>query len=113
MISSRGEWGLLCVCVRMCVCFDVSVLRDCDCVCVCVCRRAKIAALEPAVKERYKEERIEKEARLAEMEASKASNMIEHAADIHSRPAREWFMTQKQKQELKDATKLAVTVRIS
>lgn len=74
-------------------------------------RKAEITKLEPAVRERYKEERLEKEARIAEMEANKASNLIEHEDEIHARPARSWFMTEKEKQSLKEATKLAVTVR--
>jgi hypothetical protein len=78
---------------------------------VCERRKAKIRAQEPAVRERYKQERIEKEARIAEMEANKAANMIEHEDEIQARPARSWFMSGTQKQALKDATKFAVTVR--
>jgi hypothetical protein len=43
------------------------------------------------------EEKQEKAFRLAEMEATKAGNIIEHEAEIYSRPKREWFLTNKQK----------------
>jgi len=43
--------------------------------------------------------------RKAEMEANKLGNMIIHKEDIESRPARTWFITQQQKQEIKDNAK--------
>lgn len=36
--------------------------------------------------------------RQAEMEVKKGQNMIEHEAEIYSRPARTWFQTGKEKQ---------------
>lgn len=35
--------------------------------------------------------------RQAEMQLKKGQNMIEHEAEIHSRPARTWFQTEKEK----------------
>jgi ATP-dependent RNA helicase DDX27 len=37
--------------------------------------------------------------RRAEMELKKGQNMIEHEAEIFSRPARTWFQTAREKQE--------------
>ena len=34
------------------------------------------------------------------MEANKAENMIEHEAEIYSRPARTWFQTERQKKQV-------------
>lgn len=38
--------------------------------------------------------------RKAEMEVTKAENMIEHGAEIFAKPARTWFQTQRQKEEV-------------
>ncbi|KAF9229305.1 DEAD-domain-containing protein, partial [Gyrodon lividus] len=43
------------------------------------------------------EEKEEKQIRQAEMELKKGQNMIEHEAEIFSRPARTWFQTEKEK----------------
>eukprot|EP00658_Telonema_sp_P-2_P060969 TRINITY_DN49741_c0_g1_i1.p1 TRINITY_DN49741_c0_g1~~TRINITY_DN49741_c0_g1_i1.p1 ORF type:complete len:309 (+),score=100.25 TRINITY_DN49741_c0_g1_i1:116-1042(+) len=59
--------------------------------------RAKIDAIERDVIEVMKSERIEKEIRQAEMQASKANNMMEHAAEIYSRPAKKWFQSSQEK----------------
>ena len=45
------------------------------------------------------EEREERQLRKAEMEMTKAENMVEHGAEIFSKPARTWFQSQRQKQE--------------
>ncbi|KAG6879285.1 nucleolar DEAD-box protein required for synthesis of 60S ribosomal subunit [Termitomyces sp. T32_za158] len=44
-----------------------------------------------------RDEREEKEIRKAEMELKKGENMVEHEAEIYSRPARTWFQTGKEK----------------
>lgn len=69
--------------------------------------KTKLRALQPDYYARLKEERVEKEARLAEMEANKATNLITHAEDIVARPARSWFQSETQKQVLKTATREA------
>jgi ATP-dependent RNA helicase DDX27 len=56
------------------------------------------------VEQRLQEERVEKEERLAMMEANKASNMMEHADEIKARPARSWFQTEKEKQQTRVLT---------
>ncbi|GAA5837176.1 hypothetical protein JCM9279_005608 [Rhodotorula babjevae] len=57
--------------------------------------------LEPEVKAVYQEEREEKEFRRGNMELTKASNLLEHEAEIKSRPARSWFQSQTQKDAAK------------
>ncbi|GAA5898184.1 hypothetical protein JCM8208_000174 [Rhodotorula glutinis] len=57
--------------------------------------------LEPEVKAVYQEEREEKEFRRGNMELTKASNLLEHEAEIKSRPARTWFQSQTQKDAAK------------
>ena len=39
----------------------------------------------------------------AEMEANKASNMMEHREEIYSRPARSWFQTEAQRKQTREA----------
>jgi len=56
-----------------------------------------IENLENDVSKILAEEREEKEIRKAEMEATKAANMLEHEAEIFARPARTWFQSQSQK----------------
>ena len=43
--------------------------------------------------------------RKAEMELKKGQNMIEHEAEIFSRPARTWFQTTKEKQKAEGSFK--------
>jgi ATP-dependent RNA helicase DDX27 len=64
----------------------------------------KIKSLEPHVEEVYQAESVAKMDRIAEMEAVKAQNLIEHADEIKSRPQREWFASTKEKNQTKLAT---------
>lgn len=59
----------------------------------------KIQALEPHVEEVMQAEAIARTDRIAEMEAIRAQNLIEHADDIKNRPAREWFTSNQEKQK--------------
>ena len=43
------------------------------------------------------EEREERELRRAEMEATKAENMVEHGAEIAARPPKTWFQSTREK----------------
>ena len=54
---------------------------------------------------RAQEEREERELRRAELQVAKAENMIEHEAEIFSRPARTWFQTTREKHQLARAEK--------
>jgi len=62
---------------------------------------AKIEALESHVEEVLQAEAVAKMDRLAEMEATRAQNIIEHSGEINSRPKKEWFATNKEKQDAK------------
>ncbi|CAD5164192.1 unnamed protein product [Musa acuminata subsp. malaccensis] len=54
------------------------------------------------------EEREERALRKAEMEATKAENMIMHKEEIFSRPKRTWFATEKEKKALAKAAKASL-----
>jgi ATP-dependent RNA helicase DDX27 len=69
--------------------------------------RAWIDSLGDAVKSVLKEERQEKEMRMAEMELAKAGNLLKHSDDIYSRPARTWFQSTKQKAEAREGSRAA------
>ena len=43
-------------------------------------------------------EHEDKALRIAEMEANKAANVLEHSEEIYSRPARSWFQTSQEKE---------------
>ncbi|KAL3941047.1 MAG: hypothetical protein SGBAC_004529 [Bacillariaceae sp.] len=64
---------------------------------------AKIASLEDHVEEVLQAEAIARMDRIAEMEASRAQNIIEHADEINSRPQRQWFASEKEKKMTKEA----------
>lgn len=63
----------------------------------------KIKSLESHVEEVIQAEAVAKLDRIAEMEAIKAQNIIEHADEIKSRPRREWFASNTQKESIKAA----------
>jgi ATP-dependent RNA helicase DDX27 len=65
---------------------------------------AKLQSLESHVEEVYEAEAVAKMDRLADMEANKAQNIIEHGSDIKSRPQRQWFLSEQMKQNTKAAT---------
>ncbi len=67
--------------------------------------RSLIEGWEPQVKEVLEAEHLERELRLADMEASKASNMLDHEDAIKARPARTWIMSEKEKAALRAASK--------
>jgi ATP-dependent RNA helicase DDX27 len=62
--------------------------------------QSKLEGFERDVIQILKAEREEKELRKAEMEAQKASNMIDHRDEIYARPARTWFQTKSQKMSI-------------
>ncbi|KAF9481157.1 DEAD-domain-containing protein [Pholiota conissans] len=59
----------------------------------------KLTALKDDISAILAEEKEEKHMRKAEMELKKGQNMIEHEAEIYSRPARTWFQNTKDKQK--------------
>jgi ATP-dependent RNA helicase DDX27 len=56
--------------------------------------RDRIRKLAPEIKAIVKEEKEERELRVTEMEMNKARNMLEHQAEIFSRPPRTWIQQQ-------------------
>lgn len=85
-------------------------------------RNVKSRIIPPAVLERYRQavesmeqdvkailmdESVEREARAAETQAQRAQNLVLHADDISSRPARRWVMSERQKTIIRRAEKNA------
>ncbi|TYJ34882.1 hypothetical protein E1A91_A05G198500v1 [Gossypium mustelinum] len=68
----------------------------------------KIEEMEEKVTEVIEEERAERALRKAEMEATKAENMIAHKDEIYARPKRTWFMTEKEKKLVAKEAKASV-----
>ena len=62
---------------------------------------AKLSEIKDEVTEVLKEEKEEKALRQAERDLKKGENMMEHEAEIFSRPARTWFQSEKDKQKAK------------
>ncbi|XP_024030297.1 DEAD-box ATP-dependent RNA helicase 28 [Morus notabilis] len=67
-----------------------------------------IEQMEDQVAAILQEEREEKALRKAEMEATKAENMIAHKDEIFSRPKRTWFVTEKEKKLAAKAAKASL-----
>ncbi|KAL2249984.1 UNVERIFIED_CONTAM: DEAD-box ATP-dependent RNA helicase 28 [Sesamum indicum] len=67
-----------------------------------------IEQMEDQVSSILQEEREEMALRKAEMEVTKAENMIAHKDEIYSRPKRTWFVTEKEKKLVAKAAKEAL-----
>lgn len=65
----------------------------------------RISKLEDKVKELEESERENKEFKKAKMELTKAQNILTHQDEIHNRPARKWFKTEKDKKLTKEKVK--------
>jgi len=63
----------------------------------------KIMSLEEHVEEVLQAEAVARMDRLAEMEIMRAKNIIEHADEIKSRPQRQWFASEREKKNTKEA----------
>ena len=73
----------------------------------------KIEDMEEQIVQINYEERTERQLQKAEMEANKASNILEHAAEIKSRPAKTWFQSERDKRNVqKDALKAMETAEM-
>ncbi|KAH8102649.1 DEAD-domain-containing protein [Cristinia sonorae] len=59
----------------------------------------KLEGLKSEISAVMDEEKEEKQLRRAEMEIKKGQNLIEHEAEIYSRPARTWFQSEKEKEK--------------
>ena len=62
---------------------------------------AKLSEIKDEIAEVLKEEKEEKALRQAERDLKKGENMMEHEAEIFSRPSRTWFQSEKDKQKAK------------
>ncbi|GAA5861340.1 hypothetical protein JCM1840_005338 [Sporobolomyces johnsonii] len=62
----------------------------------------ELKEMEREVKEVMREEKEEKEIRRGNMELQKATNLLQHEAEIKARPARTWFQTQTEKNTAKN-----------
>lgn len=69
----------------------------------------KISSLEEDIASIKEDEGLEKEFRLADMLSGKSENIVKHKEDIHSRPAKTWYITNKEKSKLRveDAERVA------
>ncbi|XP_057728023.1 DEAD-box ATP-dependent RNA helicase 28 [Arachis stenosperma] len=67
-----------------------------------------IEQLEDQIAEVLEEEREERALRKAEMEATKAENLIAHKEEIFSRPKRTWFVTETEKKVAAKAAKASI-----
>jgi len=67
--------------------------------------RNKIEGMEDNIKQIILEEHEDREIRIAERDAAKAQNLVEHADEIKRRPQRTWFQSETQKKLIKDKAK--------
>ncbi|KFA55759.1 hypothetical protein S40293_01875 [Stachybotrys chartarum IBT 40293] len=67
--------------------------------------QSQIDELEEEIEEIMKEEKEEKQMAQAEMHIKKGENLIDHEAEIKSRPKRTWFETEHDKKQAKQAGK--------
>jgi len=64
----------------------------------------RIAKLAPDIKQIFQEEMGEKQLRIAEMETNRALNLMVYEEEIKSAPKRTWFMSEKEKKNLRRLT---------
>lgn len=67
--------------------------------------KAKIQSMQTDITSALKDEKVEKGMRKAEEEALRVQNLIQFRDEIHSRPARTWFLTEKEKKHVQDRAK--------
>lgn len=67
--------------------------------------RLSIDNIASEVAEIFDEEKVERELRLAEMEAAKAENLVRYKHDIYTKPKREWMVSEKRKREIQEEDK--------
>ncbi|OLQ09727.1 DEAD-box ATP-dependent RNA helicase 28 [Symbiodinium microadriaticum] len=65
----------------------------------------KVASFEEDITAIIQEESVDKELRLADLLTQKSDNLEKHKKDIAARPAKEWFMSNKEKAKLKQSEK--------
>lgn len=65
--------------------------------------QAQVDGMEEEIEEILREEKEEKQLAQMEMQVTKGENLIKHEAEIHSRPKRTWFESEKDKKKAKEA----------
>ncbi|KAI7887328.1 DEAD-domain-containing protein [Lichtheimia hyalospora FSU 10163] len=65
--------------------------------------KKKVDQLSPQIEEILLEEKQERAIREAEMKVQKSENLLKHASEIYSRPARTWFQSNKEKKTKKQS----------
>lgn len=65
--------------------------------------RQKIQAAEDKITDIMSEEKEEREMKQAEISIKKAENLVNHAEEIQSRPAKKWFQTEQERQASREA----------
>jgi superfamily II DNA/RNA helicase len=65
----------------------------------------KIRALEPELRDHFRREREKASLDALQMEAEKAENLLLHEQEISARPVRTWYQTERQKGELREASR--------
>ena len=67
--------------------------------------RKNIRGMEDDIKNVFKRERFEKELQKAEMEATKAQNLLDYRETIYNKPKREWIVSKKERSILRRKVK--------
>ena len=62
--------------------------------------RERVAKMQGDIFGLLREEREERAIRVAEMEATRAENLVQYSQDIKARPAKTWFQTGREKREM-------------
>ncbi|KAL2022559.1 hypothetical protein VTK56DRAFT_5166 [Thermocarpiscus australiensis] len=65
--------------------------------------QTQVDEMEQEIEEILQEEKEEKQLAQVEMQVKKGENLLKHEEEIHSRPKRTWFETEKDKQKAKEA----------
>lgn len=65
----------------------------------------RIRALEPELREYFRQEKERASLDKLQMEAERAENLLLHEQEINSRPARTWYQTEKQKDALRESSR--------
>ena len=69
--------------------------------------------LQPDIEDILQQEDMERRLRIADMEAKKAQNLVNHAEEIHSRPVRTWFQTPGEKKSIQERAKQIAEERVA
>lgn len=69
----------------------------------------RIKSMEPSIKQVFAEEKVDAEMDQAEMEATKAQNLLEHRDEIMARAPREWIVSGREKADAAKLSRAAYT----